>query len=163
MLAGQWIGPDGKVHGEANHTLLAEDSWFLPWLLVHHALDTTHYQLSYVGAETLGSEAVQHFSYWRFSSAPPESNEELKNLSRTEIYIDASSFLPVRITFDEHPDNDARAAIPVEVDYANYQTVNGTLIPYSIRKYRNHSLVLDLTVQSATVNSGINAGLFKLQ
>jgi hypothetical protein len=162
-IAGQWIGADGTAHSDAPHNLLTERAWFFPLNVIRHSLDTTHFQTVYVGSETLGDEAVQHFTYWRVISGPPESAAELQTLSRTEVYLDATTYLPVEITFNDHPDRDARTSIPVEVHYASYQVVDGTQIPFRIQQYRNHALSLDLQIETAVVNTGLSGTLFDLQ
>jgi hypothetical protein len=43
----------------------------------------------------------------------------------------------------------------VEIDFSNYQAVNGVQVPFRVQKFLNGSLFLDVTVQSAVLNSGI--------
>ena len=161
--AGQWIGADGTAHALASHDLFTEGAWFFPLTVIRHSLDTTHYQTTFVGAETLDGEAVQHFRYTRTSSGSPATAAEIQDLSRTEIYLDATTYLPVRITFNDHPDRDARTYIPVEIRYSSYQPINGTQVPFEIQQYRNHALSLDLQVENATLNTSLAASLFNLQ
>jgi hypothetical protein len=161
--AGQWIGADGTAHALAPHNLYAEGAWFFPLTVLRHSLDSTHYQATFVGPETLDGKAVQHFRYWRISSASPAGAAEIQDLSRTEIYLDATTYLPVRITFNDHPDRDARTSIPVEIRYSGYQPINGTQVPFQIQQYRNRALFLDLQVETAVLNTGIAASLFDLQ
>ena len=161
--AGQWIGADGTAHALASHNLFTEGAWFFPLTVIRHSLDTTHYQTTFVGSETLDGEAVQHFRYSLISSGSPASVAEIQNLSRTEIYLDATTYLPVRITFNDHPDRDARTSIPVEIRYSSYQPINGTQVPFEIQQYRNHALSLDLQVENAVLNTNIAASLFNLQ
>jgi hypothetical protein len=161
--AGQWIGADGTAHALASHNLFTEGAWFFPLTVVRHSLDATHYQTTFVGSETLDGEAVQHFRYWRISSASPADAAEIQDLSRTEIYLDATTYLPVRITFNDHPDRDARTSIPVEIRYSSYQPINGTQVPFEIQQYRNRALSLDLQVENAVLNTSIAASLFDLR
>jgi hypothetical protein len=161
--AGQWIGADGTAHALASHNLFTEGAWFFPLTVIRHSLDTTHYQTTFVGAETLDGEAVQHFRYTRTSSGSPATVAEIQDLSRTEIYLDAMTHLPVRITFNDHPDRDARTSIPMEIRYSSYQPINGTQVPFEIQQYRNHALSLDLQVENAVLNTNIAASLFNLQ
>jgi hypothetical protein len=161
--AGQWVGADGTAHALASHNLFTEGAWFFPLTVIRHSLDATHFQTTFVGAETLDGEAVQHFRYWRISSGSTADAAEIQDLSRTEIYLDATTYLPVRITFNDHPDRDARTSIPVEIRYSSYQPINGTQVPFEIQQYRNHALSLDLQVENAVLNTGIAASLFNLQ
>jgi hypothetical protein len=161
--AGQWIGADGTAHALASHNLFTEGAWFFPLTVIRHSVDATHYQTTFVGAETLDGEAVQHFRYSRINSGSPASIAEIQDLSRTEIYLDATTYLPVRITFNDHPDRDARTSIPVEIRYSGYQPIDGTQVPFEIQQYRNHALSLDLRVENAVLNTSIATNLFNLQ
>jgi hypothetical protein len=161
--AGQWIGANGTPHALASHDLFTEGAWFFPLTVIRHSLDATHYQTTFVAAETLDGEAVQHFRYSRISSGSPASVAEIQNLSRTEIYLDATTYLPVRITFNDHPDRDARTSIAMEIRYSSYQPIDGTQVPFEIQQYRNHALSLDLQVQNAVLNTSLAASLFHLQ
>ena len=76
------------------------------------------------------------------------------------MYLDSSSLLPVALSFNTHPDNNALLNIRVEVDLSNYQVVKGVQIPFRIQKFLNGSLFLDLTIQSASVNTGLTVAIF---
>ena len=80
-----------------------------------------------------------------------------------DFYLDATSLLPVAIKFNTHPDDDANTNIPVEVDFSSYQAVNGAQIPFHIQKFSQGTLMLDVTVTSVAVNSGVADSAFMVQ
>ena len=90
----------------------------------------------------------------------PGGSDPLVTLSSTDVYLDSSSLLPVAFAFNTHPDNNSLLNIPVEIDFSNYQAVNGAQIPFHIQKFLNGSLFLDMTIQSAAVNSGLTTSTF---
>jgi hypothetical protein len=49
------------------------------------------------------------------------------------------------------------------VRFAVYQQVTGIQIPFHVQRLLNGDLVLDVTVVSAVVNSGLSDAVFSLQ
>jgi hypothetical protein len=151
---GSWITPDGVSHAMANHNTLTDAAWFIPQLTVLSQLSKPNLIISYVGPETRAEVAVQHL-HFAIQSASVDPTGLLQGLSAEEVYLDASTFLPVAVSFNTHPDSDAGTNIPVEIDFSSYQQVNGVQIPFHVQKFLNGSLFLDVTIQSAVLNSGI--------
>jgi hypothetical protein len=154
---GFWIGLDGTVHSMANHNCATDAAWFFPALSVLSQLSNPNLLVTYIGNETRAGVSVQHLHFVIQTSV---ATGLFQQLSAEEVYLNASSNLPVAITFNAHPDNDASANLPVEVDLSNYQAVNGVQVPFQIQKLLNGSVLLDLTIQSATLNSGLTDALF---
>jgi len=152
---GCWVGIDGTAHAMANHNCVTDAVWFFPALTVLSQAASTNVLAKYVGLETRNGGSVQHI---RLQTQIP--SPLLATLSTEDIYLDSTSSLPVAIIFTTHPDANALANIPVEIDFSNYQTVSGVSVPFSIQKLLNGSLFLDITIQSATFNSGLSPSAF---
>jgi hypothetical protein len=150
---GSWIGLDGTVHSMANHNCMTDAAWFFPALSVLSQLLNPNLVATYVGQETKNDAAVQHLHFVVQAGLSQQ-------LSAEDIYLDASSYLPVALTFNAHPDNNAGTNISVEIDFLNYQTVNGVQVPLHIQKLLNGTLLFDLTIQNVTLNSGLTDAAF---
>ena len=85
------------------------------------------------------------------------------SLSATDLYLDSASLLPLAIRFNVHPDDDFGLDIPVEVDFSNYQAINGVQVPLHIQKFLQGTLVMDINLTSATFNSGLSDSQFQVQ
>jgi hypothetical protein len=48
------------------------------------------------------------------------------------------------------------------VDFSNYQVVGGVTVPMHIQKYVQGTLTVDLTVSSATFNTGLALSKFSV-
>jgi hypothetical protein len=167
---GAWLGPDGIRHAMVSHNVLTDAAWFFPALMLRNLVGG-NYVLSYIGQETSGVQTVLHVSGSQRLTAPtglPAGvSEQLTNLhghvTQMDIFLDATTSLPVALAFNTHPDGNALLDIPVQVQFSNYQPTSGVEVPLHVRKWLNSTLVLDLQFTSTSVNSGVPASTFALQ
>jgi hypothetical protein len=117
-----------------------------------------------VGLEGSGSASVQHLRAYRYRPAKRQGSIDIvQNLSTVDIFLDASSSLPLALRFNTHPDDDDMTNILVEIIFSNYQSFNGVQVPMHVQKLIFGALALDLTFNRATVNTGITDGPFTIQ
>jgi hypothetical protein len=157
---GFWTGLDGTVHAMASHNCVAGEIWFFPALSILSQAFNSNFISTSVGQEMRQGVSVQHIQLSHQASGSSGSGQLFGQLSATDLYLDQSSNLPVAMTFNIHPDDAANMNIPVEVDFSNYQIVQGVQVPFRIQKFVNGTLLLDLTVQSAQLNTGITSAAF---
>lgn len=158
---GDWIGPDGVEHAMATHNCWPDADWFYPGLSFQALNSDPGLGTSYIGLETKNGLAVQHIRLFRVvpsSSGVPQPT--ILALSTEDLYLDASSFLPLFLEFNIHPDNAFNRDFSVEVAFSSYQNMSGIMLPVRVRKYLNGGLILDLTIASGSVNSGLPASDF---
>jgi hypothetical protein len=160
---GSWSGPDGVSHTFADHNLFNEPSWFSPVAALSRLSISSQSVFSYVGAETLESQTVQHISSNQLPLASAIVPPLVSHLTQVDLYLDSSTLLPAAITFDTHPDDDELVDIPIEVRFSDYRPVNGAQIPFHVQKFINNSLVLDLQFDNATLNSGLSLAALTIQ
>jgi hypothetical protein len=153
--AGDWSGDDGVAHAIANHNLLSEPAWFSPVTAISHQLAIPGFVATYVAAETLDSQSVQHVSLSQQPTASFSVVTLFPHLSQVDLYLDSSTFLPAAMTFSVHPDDNELVDIPIEVRFSDYRLVNGTQVPYHIQRFLNNGLVLDIQLENAAVNTGL--------
>jgi hypothetical protein len=155
---GQWLATNGSYNNMATHNCFTDAAWFFPALSILSQLSNPNLIATYVGPETKAGVGVYHL---RLSiQSPTDPTGLLQQLSTEDVYLSASTYLPVALVFQTHPDNDALTNILVEIDFSDYQAVNGVQIPFSIQKFLNGSLHLEITIQSATLNSGLAVSAF---
>ncbi|MHB8527024.1 MAG: hypothetical protein ACYDD2_12805 [Candidatus Acidiferrales bacterium] len=160
---GSWCGIDGVRHSMAAHNLFSDPTWFFPAFLMNRVLSSSTYVVLPADAEMKNGIAVRHFAVYEQAEQADPSATLTESLSRTDIYIDSSTFLPVAISFNTHPDHDALVNIPTEIKFSNYQKVQGVSVPYHIQKYIQNGLVLDLTLSSAQIDTGLYGSDFQIQ
>ena len=134
--AGAWTGPDGQPHAMAIHNCWADAAWFFPALSMEAALGNPTVGLSYGGSGMWQGASVQHVQW---SNVPPGQSAQtaaaVQQLSATDVYLDASSLLPLALDFNVHPDEDAGQNLPVEIRFSDYQVVSGVAFHTTSRKF----------------------------
>jgi hypothetical protein len=164
--SGLWTGPDGTTHGIPNHNLMTDATWFVPAITLNAILSATDCVISYVGLEMHDGQPLVHVSASRptqLVDAPQEILTLTEHLSHMDIYVDPSTSIPVVLAFYIHPDADAMVDFPTEVRFSNYRFVAGVQTPFHVQKYVNGSLLLDLQLTSASLNSGLSSQVFTIQ
>ncbi len=150
---GEWIGSDGTIYHYPFFNCMTDPVWFFPALSSLALANDPNQVLSYSGLETLNGASVQHLvSVW--SSQP---------FSTTDFYLDATTLLPVQIKFNAHPDNDPGTNASKQIIVSGYQSVNGVQVPTHIQQLLNGNVLLDVTVTSSAVNTGLSDSLFTIQ
>jgi len=162
---GAWINASGQSTPSALQNCWTDTVWFFPALISLSTANTdATLVLVYVGLETQNGRSVQHIrSYHYVASKHPKVTNFTQQMSTVDYYLDAQTFVPMSITFNAHPDDDASTNIAVEVDFSNYQQVNGILVPFHVTKVWQGNPLLDFTVTNVVVNSGLPDSLFSIQ
>jgi len=164
---GAYSGPDGVLHGIAGQNTLTEPAWFFPALFVADIAKSPIWVLRYFGPEIHDGVSVIHIQAAQqipaTANAPQQVVSSVGDFTRTDLYIDPNSLLPVVLAFNSHPQDNMFVDIPVEIQFADYQAENGVAVPMGVQQYVNNSLALDLQFSNVTLNSGISASTFALQ
>ena len=156
---GKWINPDSSSGVYASQNCSTDAAWFFPAL--SSLAVGANVVLSYIGQETRNGTAVQHIqSYIYQANWPAGATPSPQQLSAMDFYLDASSLLPIAVTFNAHPDDDANTNLVFEVDFTNYQSFSGVVVPMHIQRVQQGSLMIDLVVASASFNSGLSLSTF---
>ena len=156
---GQWFAPNNASGYFASHNCWTDTVWFFPALGSLAA--GPNVVLSYIGQESRNGGTVQRIQSYVYQSVwfPDPSPQQL---SIMDFYLDATSFLPVAVTFNVHPDNDATTNLLVEIDFSNYQTTNGVAVPMHIQRYLQGNLLVDVVVSGASFNTGLTLSVFTI-
>lgn len=164
--AGSWQKNGAAPVNHAAHNCLTDAAWFFPALssLSAVANGTTTYRTLYIGQESLYGHSVQHITISQPTSSPDAAAvQAIAHLSSIEWYLDTATALPVAVRFTMHPEDNASVDLPIEVRFSNYQSSNGILVPFHVQKYLNNGLVLDLSINSVALNTGLPDSDFTLQ
>jgi hypothetical protein len=159
--AGAWGKNGGTSTAYAGHNCWTDAAWFFPAFSSLTQMANPNFIFKYIGPERHGGVNSQHIQIYQLAAQgqPPS----VQRLSKMDFYLDAASSLPLGINFDTHADDDMNLNIPVAINFANYQPVQGIQVPFHIQRMLNGGVVLDATVTSAGFNTGLSDSLFTIQ
>ena len=161
--AGSWIGPDGTAYSMALHNCWTDASWFFPTLTLEAIVSNAQTNVAYLGTDTSKGTPLLHIQVTNAPAGQATSVASLiLSLSTMDIYLNPQSFLPVVLDFSTHPDTNANVPLPVEIQFGNFQTLGGVLVPLQIQKYLQGSLFVSFVVSNASINSGVPPSTFTL-
>jgi len=134
---------------------------YFPLPFLSGILNNADYSVQYIGQEVLGSSTANHIVVQNtFNSTP--TYKFLLPFTAADIWIDASSALPVKIGMIRRDGGGSAPKIPFSVVYSNYQTVSGVRYPFTIKEYITETLWATTTIQSVTFNSGLTDSNFQV-
>lgn len=158
---GRWANPDNSSGDFAAHNCWTDAAWFFP--AFGSLAGGKNVVLSYIGLEQHDGHSVQHLRSYQFqASADAAVSLNPQQLSTMDFYLDATTFLPLAIQYQMHPDNNAATNIPMEIEFSNYQTIAGVAVPLHIQRYQQGLLMIDLQITSVSFNTGMPLSIFAI-
>jgi len=114
--------------------------------------------LAMVGPETLAGRSVDHITVTPTLAGNTDPNREnrYETTQRRELFLDRQTLLPYRMRYYSHP-LDWRVPLAMEVEYGNFQTVNGLSFPASITTFRGALMLSQIQLNSLTLNVPVSA------
>ena len=155
---GKWVNPDTHSGTFVFQNCQTDAVWFFPALSSLKV--PANIVLSYIGQTTWNGHSAQHIQSYLYQPNAPSVVPSTQQLSTLDFYLDATTLLPIAVTFNAHPDNDAATSLLVEVDFSNYQAMSGAMVPAHIQRYQEGTLMVDLTVTGAAFNTGLSLSAF---
>ena len=148
-----WAGSDGVLHSGDALNCLKPVVWFLPSLSLQSSQIPSGIGAADLGMGTVGPGSYHHLQLQAvLSDMPNRLLTDSVQASTVDIGLDPHTLLASVLRYQVHPDSGAQVQIPIEIRYSNYQTVNGVVVPFTIQRYLNGSLQLQITINSASIN-----------
>jgi hypothetical protein len=149
----QWAANDGIAHDRDYLNCLRPVVWFLPLISLQSSSIPTSVGVADLGAEQVGPSTYEHLQCQAFlQPIPADLLSQSVTASTTDIWLDPATLMPAILQYHMHPDGGELSDILMEIRYADYRNVNGALIPFSVQRLVNGSLVLEIQVISAQVS-----------
>lgn len=151
----QWAGADDIAHEIQSGACWRPALWFLPAFSFQSSMLPSELTVADLGTGTVGTSATLYrhlLSQWALTGVPASLTADVAQWSKTDIGLNPTSLLPEVLAYSVRPDNGAPLAIAMEVHYSNYRTVNGVEIPFTIQRYVNGALQLEIQVSAAQIN-----------
>ncbi len=137
-------------------------SALFPLPLFQAALNNPDTIFQYVGPESLSGTSVQHVRFWN-SYASQTVFQSVAPFSVKDVWLDATTFLPRRISFDSRAASGAAPTVHIDLDFSAFQSFGGILYPTSVTEYLNQTQWGSFTVQSVVFNTGLTDSDFPVE
>lgn len=142
--------------------VLTDQSSDFPLPLLFSLLANPDEAIHYVAAETLNGIGVQHVQMWESFVSKPHL-QSLAAFSARDIWIDSVSGLPLKIAYFRRTAGGTAPAVPMEVEFSNYNSVSGVLYPFQIQKSCNGTPWQTITIQNVSFDTGLTDAQFQVQ
>jgi hypothetical protein len=116
----------------------------------------------YVALETSSGQSLNHIQTWDSYASQP-ALQTLTSFSTRDIWINAVTGLPQRVSYAQRPAHGGVPSVAVDVFYLNYQQFSGVLYPVTIQKSMNGTPWATIAVQNVSFNNGLTDSNFPVQ
>ncbi|MCI0718344.1 MAG: outer membrane lipoprotein-sorting protein [Acidobacteria bacterium] len=125
-----------------------------PLALLAGALNNPETGFYYLGIETVEGVAAHRIRYWNsFASKPPL--QYLASFTVTDLWVDVTSGLPVKLSYEHRAAGGSESAIPVDVYYSDFRSVGSVRYPFVIKKSFNGTPWATMTIDNVVLNVGL--------
>ena len=126
-------------------------SWVLPTLHLANSTAAARISASLAATTKAGNPTLQLQMQIPLTGHSSSIGKYITTVSSRTIYLDPATFLPLSMTYSEHPGAKTYISIPVEILYSNYTAVDGVTVPFSVIKKVNGHAELNITISQASI------------
>jgi hypothetical protein len=148
----------GSTRAIAYENAVNMGSLTFPYAYLTFAEGDPDTNIAYVGLEVQNGAQVQHIQFQKMFAS--DEAGVLSKLTVRDFYFDAMSLALVSTKDMVHPKDKATIDGSHEVDFSNYQKVNGILVPYSVSESVDGRLVERIELNQFEFNVGLQDSSF---
>jgi hypothetical protein len=137
-------------------------SALFPLPILSAILSSTDSVIQYVGLEQVGGSQCQHIRTWNTFASQP-GLQTLAPFTIRDIWIDATTNLPVQLAYSTRDGTGAVPSNAVVIAYSDYRQEGGTNYPFQISKTVNGVPWMSITISSVSFNTGLTDSSFPVQ
>ncbi|MCI0720193.1 MAG: outer membrane lipoprotein-sorting protein [Acidobacteria bacterium] len=141
---------------------VSSQSAAFPLTLLAAALNNPETAFYYLDVETVEGVAAHRIRFWNSFASKPRF-QYLAAFTVTDLWIDAASGLPVKLSYERRAAFGAEGAIPVDVYYSGYRNVGGVLYPFLIKKSFNGTPWATIAIENVVLNQGLTDADFPVE
>jgi hypothetical protein len=132
----------------------------LPFLAA--ALANADDSIQYVALETSGQQSLQHIRIQNTFASQPNL-QQFASFAIFDVWLDANTSLPQRISFARRNGGGATPSISVDALFSAYKTTSGAAYPSQINLSLNGTPWTTITITSVAFNTGLTDSNFPIQ
>jgi hypothetical protein len=112
-----------------------------------------------VGHENIAGSDTVHIQVWKsFSSQPRLKN--LQPFSKKDVWIDATTGLVKRVSFDRREGSGAVPAVRIDFYYSDFRNTQGFTVPFHVEKFVNGTHWGTINLDTVIINGPISSDEF---
>jgi hypothetical protein len=138
------------------HVLRSTLPYHIPGLVLLTELNNSNYSILYVGPEKRNGVSVIHIQ------TADKSDNIGSNVTPQDWYFDATSYLPVTVSYRVPDDANYLSCLSESLDFSALQQVDGVLIPFT-EVSTTLAGAYTITITSVVFNSGLPPSTFQIQ
>ena len=149
-----WSGSDSVAHAVATHNCLLSVAWFMPGVALFGNQQPQGVTTVFAGNSASGQSPGLDLRQQQIAQSGSSADMAtlFSHLTSIDIHYDPTTYLPISLSYNVHPDENAAQDIPVEVIFSNYHKVSGITVPYRIQRFVNGVLSLDITISGVSIS-----------
>ena len=132
----------------------------LPFLAA--ALANPDESIQYLALETVGQQSLQHLRIQNTFASQPDF-QQLADFATFDLWLDANTGLPQRISFVRRNGSGETPRIPLDAYFSSYKTTSGVAYPAQINLSLNGTPWTTITISSVAFNTGLTDSNFSVQ
>jgi hypothetical protein len=154
----------GKVNSIPGHNALDIGVLTFPFPTILARLNNSATTVTDMGLATDDTGAQLHqVRIQTVFSAQADPDGDLGKLTVMDCFVDPTTKLLAKTVDSTHPVENELVSYPREVDYVDYQILNGVNVPTTVREKVGGQTVWELHVSSISFNTGLTDSDFVLQ
>jgi hypothetical protein len=110
----------------------------------------------------MNGSSSHHLQFWKSFTSEPEL-QSLAQVSVRDVWVDANSLLPLKISYQSRDAQGAAPAFSVDVYYSDYHQIGGLLYPTTVTESFNGTPWATISIQNVTLNVGLRDSDFPIQ
>lgn len=149
------ISIDGAPDSMPLETAVSAQPVDVPLFAVAAVLSNPDFSVRVVGREVIGAIDVYHLQTANTFASKPGFGR-FASMAARDLWIDATSYLPLRISYSVRTVRSGEVPDVIEVSFSDYRTVGGLQFPYLIRKSLNGTPWTTIQVEQVAMNTGLS-------
>lgn len=153
------IGLYKKLDGSTTHIFFPNavnfGSLTFPYAYIAASLADPSTNISYIGIDTKNGKKTYDIRLQQTFSSERDPNGVLSKLTQRDFFIDTGTFQIVRTADMVHPEKVATIDIPHEMDFSDYRSVNGVMVPFSIGEMTVGQHTYTIQLDQVHFNTGL--------
>lgn len=146
---------DGTVSHIPYHNTVNFGNLAFPLYFMTTIIGDASTSITYVGLEPKNGAQVHHLRTQKIFPSKVDPGGIVSKLTTRDFFIDSTFYQIVATQDMVHPEGASTIDYPREMQFSDYRTVNGVLVPFSITEVATGQRTYSIQLNQITFNSGL--------